>query len=331
MIENFLYLIKQYGFVPQANRIYNSQVSHPPLLSCMISFYIEATNDTELVKRAVPLLDFEFKNQFAKNTVTVNGYKLYVYGNVVRGPRPEKYREDITLASFLTNVTDKENLYAELRAAGESSFDYSSRWIIKNGENIGSLADTKCRSIIPVDLNSIIYRNLKKISLFYQNVGDTNKADEYAQRASDLQVAIQAILWNEEDGIWYDYDLINKKPRKYFVITNFSPLGSYAFNESDVTKLSTSIMKYINDKNLDSFMGGIPTTLTVSDDDWDFPNAWAQHQWMVIVGLMNLNVSVTTQLAQKWALRWLNNNYLACKRDGVMYNKVSEINKSNNG
>jgi alpha,alpha-trehalase len=36
-------------------------------------------------------------------------------------------------------------------------------------------------------------------------------------------------LWNEEEGIWLDYDLTTKSSRKYFYTSNFAPLwtGSY--------------------------------------------------------------------------------------------------------
>lgn len=37
------------------------------------------------------------------------------------------------------------------------------------------------------------------------------------------------MLWNEEEGIWLDYDLTTKSSRKYFYTSNFAPLwtGSY--------------------------------------------------------------------------------------------------------
>lgn len=83
---------------------------------------------------------------------------------------------------------------------------------------------------------------------------------------------IESVLWNEDDGIWYDYDLINNKPRPYFVPTNFAPLWTGAFNQADKQQLSIRIMDYINRTGIDLFPGGVPNTLTQSGEQWDYPN-----------------------------------------------------------
>lgn len=55
-IENFLDLIDLYGFVPNGARVYYLNRSQPPLLAQMIRVYMEHTNDTSILQRAVPLL-----------------------------------------------------------------------------------------------------------------------------------------------------------------------------------------------------------------------------------------------------------------------------------
>jgi alpha,alpha-trehalase len=55
-IENFLDFIEEYGFVPNGARIYYLNRSQPPLLSQMVKIYIDHTNDTDILERALPLL-----------------------------------------------------------------------------------------------------------------------------------------------------------------------------------------------------------------------------------------------------------------------------------
>ena len=55
-IENFLDFIEQFGFVPNGARVYYLNRSQPPLLSQMVKIYIEHTNDTSILTRAIPLL-----------------------------------------------------------------------------------------------------------------------------------------------------------------------------------------------------------------------------------------------------------------------------------
>lgn len=56
MIENFLDFVEQFGFVPNGARVYYLNRSQPPLLSQMVRTYIEHTNDTAFLGRALPLL-----------------------------------------------------------------------------------------------------------------------------------------------------------------------------------------------------------------------------------------------------------------------------------
>lgn len=71
-IENFLDLIEAYGFVPNGSRKYYLNRSQPPLLCDMIHIYIQHTNDTSILKRALPLLELE-QTYWEKQTTNVPG------------------------------------------------------------------------------------------------------------------------------------------------------------------------------------------------------------------------------------------------------------------
>lgn len=55
-IENFLDNVEQFGFVPNGGRKYYLNRSQPPLLTQMVREYVEFTNDTSILDRAIPLL-----------------------------------------------------------------------------------------------------------------------------------------------------------------------------------------------------------------------------------------------------------------------------------
>lgn len=80
IIENFLDFIDEFGFVPNGARKYYLNRSQPPVLSTMVSSYLEKTNDTEILGRAVPLLikehDFWTKNRSVEVSVANNTYTL---------------------------------------------------------------------------------------------------------------------------------------------------------------------------------------------------------------------------------------------------------------
>ncbi|XP_055536716.1 trehalase isoform X3 [Wyeomyia smithii] len=322
MLENFLYIIQRYGFIPNGGRIYYSMRSQPPLLCGMIKAYVDATNDTKFAEDAVETLEREFEFFMNNYIVEVDGNHLAAYGYKSFGPRPESYREDILSAEVFDKDEDKQDFYCELKAAAESGMDFTSRWFIKDGTNAGNLTDLKCRSIIAVELNAILYWNAKIIAEFYKLKNNLQKTTMYEAKADELKKAIQAVLWNDEEGIWLDYDLINKKHRDYFVPTNLSPLWTGCYDKED-TSLPKKVLAYIERLKLDQFPGGVPNTLSNTNEQWDFPNVWPPMQHMLVMGLDGLDSQETKDLAFKWAQRWVRGNYIAYNETHAMFEKYN--------
>ncbi|XP_058835761.1 trehalase-like [Topomyia yanbarensis] len=322
MVENFLSIIQRYGFVPNGGRIYYNKRSQPPLLSGMVKSYVDATKDTKFAEDAVEILAREFEFFMNNYIVEVNGHHLAAYRCKSSGPRPESYREDVISAQVFEKEDEKQDFYCELKAAAESGMDFSSRWFIKDGTNAGDLTNLKCRSIIPVELNTILFWNALIISEFYSMKNDLQKANRYEAKADDIRKAIDAVLWNEEEGIWLDYDLINKKHRHYFTPTNLSPLWTGCYDKTD-TSLPKKILAYIEKLELDKYPGGVPNTLSNTNEQWDFPNVWPPMQHMMIIGLGGMNSQETKELAFRWAQRWVRSNYIAYNKTKTMFEKYN--------
>lgn len=186
MLLNFRSIVQRFGFIPNGGRIYYSARSQPPLLPAMIKTYVDATKDIEFAKDSVEDLEREFEFWMNNHTVVVNGYTLAVYGDKSTGPRPESYKEDVETGEAFPSEAEKEEHYAELKAAAESGMDFSSRWFIKDGTNKGSLKDLKTRSVVPVDLNAILYWNAMIISEFFGLAGNASKARMYQEKAAEI-------------------------------------------------------------------------------------------------------------------------------------------------
>lgn len=76
IIENFLDFVETIGFIPNGARIYYLNRSQPPLLTRMVKSYVDYTNDTSILERALPLLikehDF-FTNNRSVSVTAPNG------------------------------------------------------------------------------------------------------------------------------------------------------------------------------------------------------------------------------------------------------------------
>ncbi|XP_055694077.1 trehalase isoform X1 [Lutzomyia longipalpis] len=324
MLSNFLEIISRFGFIPNGGRVYYSQRSQPPLLAGMIKAYLEFTNDEEFAIQAVPLLEHEFNFWFNNHTVQCMGHTVCTYGDKSKGPRPESYREDVISAEEFPTEEEKQEHYSELKAGAESGMDFSSRWFIDDkGENGGDLRNLKTRSIVPVELNAILFWNAKIIAEFYALGRNLTKAAEFEARATQIANAIHACHWHEDLGIWLDYDLINARRRNFFVPTNLAPLWMKAYNTAQEDHITDKVLRYIESENLDSYPGGVPNTLQNTGEQWDFPNVWAPMQYMLIAGLDGLSDQRAKDLARSWATRWVHSNYIVFNDTHAMFEKYN--------
>ena len=81
-----------------------------------------------------------------------DGAVLNRYWDDRDAPRDEAYHVDVALASAAPNRASEE-AFREVRAACESGWDFSSRWLAKHDD----LSSAITSSILPADLNSILY------------------------------------------------------------------------------------------------------------------------------------------------------------------------------
>ncbi|KAM3959901.1 LOW QUALITY PROTEIN: trehalase-2 [Aphomia sociella] len=325
MVSNFLDIVERIGFIPNGGRIYYAMRSQPPLLIPMMNSIMEDFDDVEYLRRHIHTLDREFDFWITNHTVEVehNGhiYKLSRFIDQSQGPRPESYKEDIDCAKNFDTLDKKEELYAELKAAAESGWDFSSRWFILNGTNKGNLTNLKTRSIVPVDLNSIMCWNAQLLKDFHTRLGNVGKANYYREVHAKYMEAIEKVLWHEDVGAWLDFNLESGRGRDYFYPSNLAPLWTGCYDKERKEYYVNRVINYLDKVKVDIFDGGIPTTFEHSGEQWDYPNAWPPLQYMVVMGLANTGVPEAMRYANEIATKWVRSNFEVWKEMTAMLEK----------
>ncbi|XP_048486687.1 trehalase isoform X2 [Plutella xylostella] len=325
MLSNFLNIVERIGFIPNGGRIYYAMRSQPPLLIPMMQTIQEERPDLPYLRQHIHTLDREFDYWLTNHTVEVevggHKYKLARYNDMSQGPRPESYKEDIDVARHLETTEKKEELYAELKAAAESGWDFSSRWFILNGTNKGNLTNLKTRSIVPVDLNAILCWNARLMADFHQRLGDPAKAEYYRALHEQWETAIHEVLWHEDVGVWLDYSLASGRRRDYFYPSNVAPLWTGAYSQEKRDYYVSRVINYLDKVKVDIFEGGIPTTFEHSGEQWDYPNAWPPLQYMVVMGLHKSGSAAAARLAGELAAKWVRSNLRVWSRHRAMLEK----------
>eukprot|EP00029_Vermamoeba_vermiformis_P011431 TRINITY_DN6280_c0_g1_i1.p1 TRINITY_DN6280_c0_g1~~TRINITY_DN6280_c0_g1_i1.p1 ORF type:complete len:559 (+),score=124.46 TRINITY_DN6280_c0_g1_i1:77-1753(+) len=322
MIENFLHLVEVLGFVPNGGRVYYENRSQPPLLTQMVWRYYQETRDVAFLTRALPILDAEYDFWMTERVVNINGYALNIFNATNDAPRPESYSEDLQTAEGLS-PQDQRAVYANIATGAETGWDFSSRWFADGR----SLRKIVARNIVPVDLNNIVYLNEVRMADMYSIVGNDQQAAYYSQAALNRSIGMMSVLWNNKNGQWNDFNYVTKKHTAEFYPSNIMPLWSKSYQglitDAQLKAFVDQIM------GIFSFPGGVPTSLSKTGQQWDFPNAWPPLQYFVIEAFDNMGPNTNgAEIAFKLAERWITSNYCGWNETmssygGLMFEKYN--------
>jgi len=309
MLENLLWTISKLGFVPNGARVYYTRRAQPPMLSLMVARYVGATGDTAFLDQALPLLDAEHDWWMQNSSVVLAGglvLNRYIAGSSV--PRPEGYNEDVAAAKSVP-AAERPALFRNLASAAESGWDFSSRWM--RDANSSALSETITSSVVPVDLNSIMFAVEKTLARFHALLGHTERAQLYSEAAARRAKAIHALLWNDVCSVWTDCVLSDddeshcQRRGCNWYPSNMMPLWSGAFSGFVDP---AAVVKAAISSGMLSLPGGVPASAVMTDLQWDWPQAWPPCEWFVVESLKAAGFAVQ---ARQLAEVWLKSNYEA--------------------
>ena len=308
IIENFLEIVKQCGFVPNGSRIYYLNRSQPPLLTQMVNAYYKATNDKKFLEEAVVHLDTEYNFWMKKKALKIahdgQNYKLNWYKVKSNNPRPESYREDYDNAQVSGNA---EFYFSNIMSATESGWDFSSRWF-NDPMDIKSI---QIVNMVPVDLNSIMFQNEKILKEIHETLGHEKMTKFYETAAQKREKAINAVLWDKDLLTWGDYNIKTKKLNSNFLyITDLSPLWSGIQPQVDENIILNRYKSILFDHP-----SGIPASNIQTGQQWDFPNVWAPYHYYVVDYFRQKNrmveaKDIAERLVNTVYIGWLKTNYI---------------------
>jgi alpha,alpha-trehalase len=308
MLDNFAYLIDTIGHIPNGNRTYYVSRSQPPFFSYMVELAAHKEGG-RVYQKYLPQLRREHDYWMqGSDTLQPGGAVRNVvmlpdrtvlnrYWDERDTPRDESYLEDVNTAKQVTGRPASE-VYRDLRAAAESGWDFSSRWF---GDNM-TLATIRTTSIVPVDLNSLMFHLETTIAIGCGEVRDFRCVGDYIGRAAKRAIAINKYLWNG-NGYYGDYDWKLGRPRNNPSAAMLYPLfAGAAWPDRAHTTANT-----VNAVLLKP--GGLTTTTFNTAQQWDAPNGWAPLHWIAVQGLTRYGRGDLAQLIGTRFLADVNNVY----------------------
>ncbi len=319
MLKNFAYEIDRYGHIPNGNRSYYLSRSQPPFFALMVDL-IAQYNGIATYTAYLPELQAEYDywmqgesevlpGHAARNVVRLlDGTVLNRYWDGRAAPRDESYAEDVKTASQSSRPAGV--VWRNLRAAAESGWDFSSRWLA-DGKTLGTI---RTLALLPPDLNSLLAHLEETLAEAYLLKGDVKHAAAYARRARDRIAAIQRLLWYAEQGVFTDYLWREGTTTRSITAATLYPLFLGVASPEQAWAVAGTVRGALLQP------GGLATTLVESGQQWDAPNGWAPLQWIAVVGLRNYRYPA---LAQDVATRWVKKTIAGYRQQAKLVEKYN--------
>jgi alpha,alpha-trehalase len=324
MVNNFAFEIDRYGHVPNGNRTYYLSRSQPPFFADMVDLIAER-DGARTYLTYLPELEKEYaywmagadalgRGQAYRNVVRLrDGTILNRYLDERDGPRDESYREDIMTA--LGSNRPPSEVYRDLRAAAESGWDFSSRWLA-DGRTLSTI---QTLSVIPVDLNSLMEHLELTLATAYRIKGDALRQRYFEFRAADRTAAIRRLMWDAQQGLFTDYLWQTGTQTHRASAASLYPLFFRIATAEQAQAVAGNVATRLLMPN------GVATTLVETGQQWDQPNGWAPLQWIAVAGLNNYGQRA---LAQIIAQRWMHVNFTVYSMSGKLVEKYDLLTAS---
>jgi alpha,alpha-trehalase len=317
MLVNFAWLIDRYGHIPNGNRSYYVSRSQPPFFAAMVE--LVATRDGKSTyAKFLPQLraEYAFWMEGAASLAPSSAHRRVVRlrdGSILNRywddrdtPREEAYKED--RATARASSRSASEVYRSLRAAAESGWDFSSRWLADGS----TLATIRTVELIPPDLNSLLYKLELTIAKGCAEIADTTCVKDLRSKARRRKAAVARFLWNPRTGAFTDYHWPTQERGTQVTAASLYPLYVELANEAQ----ARAVAKIARERLLQPH--GLATTSVRTGQQWDAPNGWAPLQWIAIRGLNNYGHA---RLASEIARRWFARNLQVYRDTGLLVEK----------
>ena len=293
MTDNFLYQIEHYGKILNANRTYYLSRSQPPFLTQMILNVYRKQRNIAWLRSTVPAIEkyYRFWTEEPHLTRDTGLSRYYDFGDgpapeVLSGERDDKGRNHYDLVKdyyrtheitdyALGQYYDKEKdqltdlFYKGDRSMRESGFDPSNRFGPFNIDII---------HYDPVCLNSLLYLMEIDTAEILRILGRAREGRAWTTRADERRRNVNRLMWDEQDGLYYDYNFVGKKLRRYPFVTTFYPLWVGIAERKQAARIVANL-------HLFERPGGLLTSTYVSGSQWDAPFGWAPTEMIAVQGL----------------------------------------------
>ena len=335
MVVNFCFCIKHYGKILNANRTYYLSRSQPPLLSDMaLRVYekIKSEPDSqEFLRLSILAAIKEYYTIWAAKPRYDEESGLSRYRPEGMGVPPET--EPSHFVHVLMPYAEKYGMtfkqfvraynYREVDEPELDDYFMHDRAIRESGHDTSYRLERLCADLATVDLNSLLYKYEVDIARVIRNHfndkleippefrTESTKDVEFEtssvwdRRARGRKMRMDKYCWDQERGMYFDYNTAKKERTTYESATTFWALwAGLATPQQAAEMVNKALPKF-------EMFGGLvsgteksrgPVGVDRPNRQWDFPYGWAPQQILAWAGFLRYGYQ---EEAERLAYKWL--------------------------
>ena len=278
-VDNQFAEIEQIGFVPNASEHWALNRSQIPYLSMMVKeVYQAGMADKKWLHHAYIMLqkDYLFWTDTSESAIedhntSINGLQRYFH-HATKAELLQLYKEVAPRFNYANDLREDKKiaLATALISEAESGMDFTPRF------------ENRAHQFIAVDLNANLYLYEKNFDWMAKEL-DLMDEPNWLAKAENRKALINQYCWNEERGLFMDYDFINKRHTKIASAITYQTMWVGLASNDQAKRMvdNLSLFEYefgpaVTEKNQQSVQY-----------QWDFPAGWPPIYLIVVQALDN--------------------------------------------
>ncbi len=129
-----------------------------------------------------------------------------------------------------------------------------------------------------VCLNSLLFKTERDMEEMSRLLNKTSDAAEWRRQAEARRQNMQKYLWDERQGLFFDYNFESAQRSTYRYATTFYPLWAGVATAEQASAVLKNLSVFENP-------GGIAMSTQASQGQWDYPFGWAPIQLLAVEGM----------------------------------------------
>ncbi|WKT44492.1 Glycoside hydrolase, family 37 [Fusarium oxysporum f. sp. vasinfectum] len=336
MVINFCFCIEHYGKILNATRSYYLCRSQPPFLTDMaLRVYEKIKHEPdakEFLRRSILAAIKEYHSVWMSEPRLDPSTGLSRYRPEGRGVPPE------TEATHFVHILDpyikKHKMtfeqfvraynHGEVEEPELDEYFMHDRAVRESGHDTSYRLEGVCANLATIDLNSLLFKYETDIARTIRSVfndrltmpeefcagtpyqpGEVLSSAAWDRRAKRRKLTVDKLMWDEKEGMFFDYDTAKRERCTYESCTTLWALWAGIATPKQAAEMVRKALP-----KFEAYGGLVSGTeesrgavgLERPNRQWDYPYGWPPQQMLAWTGLIRYSF---TEEAERIAYKWL--------------------------